>query len=121
MFLPALVFTSILETVNHGLTGTAGALQDVWVPLATAVLIFIVTAVIAHPLTLLLARDKEEVVRRVMWTCIVLGNSNTLALLVMQSICDSFSPLKEDPSCVVRSAGYASLYITIVTLFTVRS
>ncbi|CDF34929.1 unnamed protein product [Chondrus crispus] len=36
----------------------------------------------------------------------------------MQSLCDSFAPLNHDPKCVVRSTGFASLYITVVTLFT---
>lgn len=121
IFLPALVLASILETVDHGLTGNIGSLQEVWVPLAAGVLIFIITAIVAHPPTLLLVNGKEEAVRRVIWICIVLGNSNTVELLVMQSICDSFSPLKEDPTSLVRSTGYASFYIAIRTIFTVRS
>lgn len=121
VFLPALVFTATLETVKNGLSHNGSALQDIWVPLAAAILIFLLTAAIAHPLTLLFAKRKEEAVRRVMWSCIVLGNSNTMALLVMQSLCDSFAPLNHDPKCVVRSTGFASLYITVVTLFTVSS
>lgn len=118
VFLPAFVFTATFETVSHGLSENSGG-RSIWVPIAVAFFIFLFSVAIAFPITLVLARGKEEAVKRVMWSCIVLGNWNTMALLVMQSLCGAISPLSEDPKCMVKSTGFASLYITVISLLTV--
>lgn len=121
MFLPALVFSSVIKTVTYATSGRGGTLQDVWVPITAAALIFIVAAVVTFPVVRFLLKEKEEFVRRAIWISLVLGNSNTLPLLVMNSICDCFEPLSTDPECLVRATGFSSLYTIVFTILTVST
>eukprot|EP00178_Gracilaria_changii_P024990 TRINITY_DN759_c0_g1_i3.p1 TRINITY_DN759_c0_g1~~TRINITY_DN759_c0_g1_i3.p1 ORF type:complete len:330 (+),score=41.32 TRINITY_DN759_c0_g1_i3:727-1716(+) len=122
LFIPSLVFGSILETTHSALKslrlnqGDASALQEIWVPVALAFLIYIITAFIAFPITRLIAREKQEAVKRAIFACLILGNANTMPLLVMQSLCQTFPPLQESQSCYAKSMGYASLFLTVVNI-----
>lgn len=76
---------------------------------------------LALPLTRIIAKDKEEAVRRTVFVCLVLGNANTMPLLVMQSLCSEFVPLQFDDKCYTQAMGYASLFMTVVNIVAVRS
>lgn len=120
MFLPALIFSSVIRTVNHAISSKEGTLQDIWVPMASAVMIFVASSIMTLPMSFFL-REKEEFVRRAIWACLVLGNSTVLPLLFMDSICDSFKPLSTDPECLVHVTGFSSLYAIVPTIFTVST
>lgn len=127
LFIPSLIFGSVLDTVHNAIQqaneadGDPAALQDLWFPIVLAFAVFLVSGLIAFPLTYLVARRKEEAVRRAIFICLTLGNANTMPLLVMQSLCNTFEPLQEGGKCYTRSMGYASLYITIVNIVTVSA
>lgn len=127
LFIPSLVFGSVLDTVHSAIktasssAGDPKALQDLWVPISLALGIFAVTALVAFPLTRFVGRNKQEPVRRAIFACLILGNANTMPLLVMQSLCTTFPPFESDSKCYTKAMGYASLYMTIVNIVAVRS
>ena len=58
--------------------------------------------------------------RRAIFACLILGNANSMPLIVMQSLCDTFPPLQQGGKCYVKSMGYASLFMTVVNIVAVR-
>ncbi|CAN8076853.1 unnamed protein product [Agarophyton chilense] len=122
LFIPSLVFGSILETTHSALMsvqqtgGNASSLQEIWVPVALALIVYLITAFIAFPITRLVARHKQEAVKRAIFACLILGNANTMPLLVMQSLCETFPPMQTAPQCYAKSMGYASLFLTVVNI-----
>lgn len=81
----------------------------------------LLACVIAFPVTWVIASGKDELVKRAIFMCLVLGNSNSMALLIMQSLCDTYQPLGNVPKCVTRSTTYSTLFILPVTVLTVSS
>lgn len=127
LFIPCLVFGSVLDTVYNAAqranssVGDSSAMQELWVPVVLAITVFVVTAIVAFPLTRIIAANKEEAVRRAIFACLILGNANTMPLLVMQSLCSEFSLMQFDGKCFTQSMGYASLFMTVVNIFAVCS
>lgn len=124
LFIPALVFGSILHTAHSAIetlitSRDSVALQQIWVPVALAFLVFGMAAVFAYPITKLIASGKQEAVQRAVFACLVLGNANVMPLLVMQSLCATFPPLMSTPHCYDKSMGYASLFLTVINIISV--
>lgn len=94
-------------------------MQHVWIPVLLAFITFLVSALIAFPLTFFLAQHKQEAVRRAMFACLILGNANSIPLLVLQSLCDTFEPLQEGGECYATSMGYATLFMTVINMIAV--
>lgn len=94
-------------------------MQELWVPTALAIAVFLVSSLVALPLTRIIAKNKEDAVKRTVFVCLVLGNANTMPLLVMQSLCSEFAPLQFDGKCFTQAMGYASLFMTIVNIVAV--
>eukprot|EP00178_Gracilaria_changii_P004431 TRINITY_DN1711_c0_g1_i2.p1 TRINITY_DN1711_c0_g1~~TRINITY_DN1711_c0_g1_i2.p1 ORF type:complete len:396 (-),score=42.94 TRINITY_DN1711_c0_g1_i2:1184-2371(-) len=120
IFFPALVFVAMLSTVQNALKHSAdaealGSAQELWVPLCFSVIISLAMIIVAYPLTILLARNKSECTRRAIFMCIVLGNSNSMPLLIMQSLCDGYQPLSSNEQCFMKATAYGTLYISFVT------
>lgn len=119
------MFGSVLDTAHRTIVtvkvhaNDTTVLQDLWVPVALAFSVFLITLLIALPVTALVAARKEVAVRRAMFLCAMLGNSNTMPLLVMQSLCHSFTPLRDNNRCYATGVEYASLYMTVVNMVAV--
>lgn len=121
------MFGSVLDTVYNAAqranssVDDSSAMQELWVPIALAITVLALTAIVAFPVTRIIAANKEEAVRRAIFACIMLGNANTMPLLVMQSLCSEFSPFQFDGKCFIQSMGYASLFMTVVNMIAVCS
>lgn len=121
LFIPCLVFGSVLETAHSSINSLyhpslSSSIQELWVPISMAALRLALCAIISVPLVELIARKKEPAVKRVIFLCLLQGNSNTMPLLVMQSLCQNFSPFHEQPACYARAMGYASLFMVVVNV-----
>lgn len=68
----------------------------------------------------IIARNKEEAVRRVIFACIMLGNAGNMPMLILQSLCDNFAPLRQQPNCLTTSAGVTSLFSLPFNIVLVR-
>ncbi|PXF46922.1 Protein PIN-LIKES 5 [Gracilariopsis chorda] len=110
IFLPALIFIAMLDTLNDS-EGKASS-QEWWIPLFFSVVVSIITMVVGFLLSRALARNKAEFTKRTIFMCIVLGNSNSMPLLIMKSLCDSFQPLQEKELCFMKATTYGTLYNT---------
>ncbi|CAN8063326.1 unnamed protein product [Agarophyton chilense] len=114
------VFVAMLGTVqnaiNHSHDGkTQASAQELWIPLCFSVIISLAMMVVAYPLSTMLARNKSEFTKRVIFMCIVLGNCNSMPLLIMQSLCDGYQPLRSNEQCFMKATAYGTLYISFVT------
>lgn len=110
IFLPALIIIAMLNTMNDNKGN--GSSQEWWIPLFFSVVVSIITMGVGFLLSQILARNKTEFTKRCIFMCIVLGNSNSMPLLIMKSLCDSFQPLQENELCFMKATTYGTLYNT---------
>lgn len=100
---------------------SSASLQDIWLPPVMAIIIHLVTALLSFPIIWIVARGKEEAVRRTAFLCLMLGNTNSMVLIIMKSLCDNYVPLQQGGRCFSQSAGFASLFTSVGTILSVSS
>lgn len=118
VFLPALLFGSILETVTSARAGSAPAHELVYI-VAWATTLLAVGGIVGMLVVAIVARKKEVAVKRAVFACVTLGNANTLPLLLMNGLCDGYAPIRDDPECVSKSTGYIALFLIAWNIATV--
>lgn len=125
VFLPALLFGPVLETAYNARiqasqgTQDASSLQEIAIPFFSSVIILALTSIFAYGLAWVVAKNKEPIVRALIWATITIGNNN-LVLVVTQPLCNSFPPMMRDPKCFSNMTVYNALFSVPSTIFTVR-
>lgn len=113
VFLPSLLFVSILETLSQ-IDSTD---FTVYLPALWAVVTFFVSGVVTFIVVTLGGNGVEEGVRRVLFVALLLGNANNLPILLLRSLCDNYEGLRDDETCVSRGVGYVAMFLAAWNTF----
>eukprot|EP00172_Hildenbrandia_rubra_P002935 Plantae.Rhodophyta-Hildenbrandia_rubra.ctg41810.p1 GENE.Plantae.Rhodophyta-Hildenbrandia_rubra.ctg41810~~Plantae.Rhodophyta-Hildenbrandia_rubra.ctg41810.p1 ORF type:complete len:433 (+),score=56.26 Plantae.Rhodophyta-Hildenbrandia_rubra.ctg41810:134-1432(+) len=119
-FLPALLFGSILRTVNS-LKQMKGQDFLVLAPPMCAILVLVLGLFMGWAIMQLFGQGLHPMVKRACVMCVCFGNSNTMPILILRALCESFTPLEEAAGsvelCKAKTTGFVSLYCVIWSTF----
>lgn len=115
LFLPCLLFISIVETLYAAAQSPVTATTPVLLAMPVWALVVLIecAAVGTYVSRRWLSPGLSRPDRRACVVACVFGNSGQLPILLAGSVCDNFGPLAGDAGCKARATGYCSLYLLV--------
>ncbi len=111
VLLPSLLYISILEGVYEArLSSLKSGWFSILFPPIWGLFTPLFGVLIGWVVVRICAGKKAEVVQRTAMMTIAFGNAGNLPLLLLTALCDTYTPLKSDPSCYLNSASLTSLF-----------
>lgn len=115
-FLPALLFRSIVHTL-HSMNEKENPNLFIFAPPLVAIFTQSLGLLLGLGIMKLFGANLEPMVRRACVLCVCFGNANTLPIMVLQTLCESFKPLADSAGgvtlCKEKSAGISALFLVI--------
>lgn len=115
LFLPCLLFISIVETLYAAAQSPVTATTPVLLAMPVWALVILIecAAVGTYISRRWLSPGLSRPDRRACVVACVFGNSGQLPILLAGSVCDNYGPLAGDAGCKARATGYCSLYLLV--------
>lgn len=115
LFLPCLLFISIVETLYAAAQSPVTSTTPVLLAMPAWALVILLecAAVGTYINRRWLSPGLSRPDRRACVVACVFGNSGQLPILLAGSVCDNFGPLAGDAGCKARATGYCSLYLLV--------
>lgn len=118
VFMSALVFGPVMETaysLRNTLTSGAyhpAVLQDILVPFTFSVFLSSTTAIVFMMIVILIGRGKHPLVKALMWATLMLGNTTTLPVVILQALCNVLPALSaHNPQCLTDVTTYSAIFL----------